>query len=115
VKFSAIEHYGAEADLIMATKAIAAGLPLSGIIGRKEIFDSMLGGTIGGTYVSNLIACRAGIKVLNIIEAEKLLDRAVAMGKVIRERFEEMKRKYAIVGDVCDPVPCWERSLSRIQ
>lgn len=97
------------------SQEIAAGLPLSGIIGREEIFDPMLGGTIGRTYVSNLIACRAGIEVLNIIEEEKLLDRAVAMGEVIRERFEEMKHKYAIVGDVCGPVPCWERSLSRIQ
>jgi len=60
----------------------------------------MPGGSIGGTYVGNPLACRAGIEVLNIIEEEKLLDRAAAIGKLIRKRFDEMKGKYAIIGDV---------------
>ncbi len=99
-KFFAIEHCGVEPDLITVAKAIAAGLPLSGVIGKKAIFDSMPSGTIGGTYVGNPIACQAGIEVLNIIEEEKLLDRAVTIGRIIRERFLEMKRKHAIIGDV---------------
>lgn len=99
-KFFAIEHHGVEPDLITVAKSIAAGLPLSAVIGKKEIYDSMPKGTIGGTYVGNPIACRAAIEVLNIIEEEKLLDRAVAVGKIIRKRFDEMKGKYAIIGDV---------------
>ncbi|HUT87328.1 MAG TPA: 4-aminobutyrate--2-oxoglutarate transaminase [Candidatus Heimdallarchaeota archaeon] len=99
-KFFAIEHCGVEPDLITVAKSIAAGLPLSGVIGKKEVFDSIPGGAIGGTYVGNPLACRAGIEVLNIIEDEKLLDRAVAIGKIIRKRFDEMKGKYAIIGDV---------------
>lgn len=99
-KFFAIEHCGVEPDLITVAKSIAAGLPLSGVIGKKEVFDSMPRGSIGGTYVGNPLACRAGIEVLNIIEEDKLLDRSVAVGKIIRERFDEMKGKYAIIGDV---------------
>jgi len=99
-KFFAIEHCGVEPDLITVAKSIAAGLLLSGVIGEKEVFDSMPGGSIGGTYVGNPLACRAGIEVLNIIEEEKLLDRAAAIGKIIRKRFDEMKGKYAIIGDV---------------
>ncbi len=99
-KFFAIEHCGVEPDLITVGKSIAAGLPLSAVIGKKEIYDSMPKGTIGGTYVGNPIACRAGIEVLNIIEENNLLDRAVAIGKILRKRFEEMKRKYAVIGDV---------------
>lgn len=99
-KFFAIEHCGVEPDLITVAKSIAAGLPLSGVIGKKEVFDSMPGGSIGGTYVGNPLACQAGIEVLNIIKEEKLLDRAAAIGKVIRKRFDEMKGKYAVIGDV---------------
>jgi len=99
-KFFAIEHYGVEPDLIAAAKSIAAGLPLSALIGKREIYDAMPGSSIGGTYVGNPIACRAGIEVLNIIEQEQYLDRAVAIGEIIKERFERMKAKYSIIGDV---------------
>lgn len=99
-KFFAIEHYDIEPDLIAMAKSIAAGLPLSGVIGKKEIYDRIPGSSIGGTYVGNPIACRAGIEVLNIVEEDKLLDRAVAIGKFTRERFEDVKRRYAIIDDV---------------
>jgi len=99
-KFFAIEHCGVEPGLITIAKSIAAGLPLSAVIGKKVVFDSIPEGSIGGTYVGNPLACRAGIEVLNIIEEEKLLDRAAAIGKIIRKRFDEMKGKYAIIGDV---------------
>ncbi len=99
-KFFAIEHTGVEPDLIVVAKSIAAGLPLSGVIGKKSIYDAMPGSSIGGTYVGNPIACRAGIEVLNIIEQEKLLERAINVGKTIRKRFEDMRAKYDIIGDV---------------
>ncbi|HCP32105.1 TPA: 4-aminobutyrate--2-oxoglutarate transaminase [Candidatus Acetothermia bacterium] len=99
-KFFAIEHYDIEPDLIAVAKSIAAGLPLSGVIGKKEVYDRIPGSSIGGTYVGNPIACRAGIEVLNIVEEDKLLDRAITIGKITRKRFEEMKRKYSIIGDV---------------
>ena len=99
-KFFAIEHSGVEPDLIAVAKSIAAGLPLSGVIGKKSIYDTIPGSSIGGTFVGNPIACRAGIEVLNIIEQEKLLERAISVGKVIKERFEEMKSKYDVIGDV---------------
>lgn len=99
-KFFAIEHYGVEPDLITVGKAIAAGLPLSGVIGKREIYACMPAGAIGGTYSGNPIACRAALEVVNIIIEEKLLDRAVVIGQIARTRFEEMKGKYPIIGDV---------------
>jgi len=99
-KFFAIEHVGVEPDLIAVAKSIAVGIPLSAVIGKKEIYDTLPGSSIGGTYVGNPIACRAGIEVLNIIEEQKLLERAVAIGKILRKRFGEMQKKYPVVGDV---------------
>ncbi|MCG2826034.1 MAG: aspartate aminotransferase family protein, partial [Thermoplasmatales archaeon] len=75
-KMFAIENWGIEPDIIAAGKSIAAGLPLSAVIAKKEIIDSLPNNSIGGTYVGNPVACRAALEVLNIIEDEKLLERA---------------------------------------
>jgi 4-aminobutyrate aminotransferase / (S)-3-amino-2-methylpropionate transaminase / 5-aminovalerate transaminase len=99
-KFFAIEHWGIEPDIICLAKSLASGLPLSAVIARKEITDSLPGGTIGGTYVGNPLACQAALEVIRIIEEENLLDRAVKIGDRLKKRFLEMKEKYALIGDV---------------
>jgi len=99
-KFFAIENWDIEPDIICLAKSLAAGLPLSAVISKKEITDSLPGGCIGGTYVGNPVACRAALEVINIIEEENLLDRAVKIGEKLKERFLEMKDKYSLVGDV---------------
>jgi len=99
-KFFAIENWDIEPDLICLAKSLAAGLPLSAVIAKKEITDTLPGGCIGGTYVGNPLACRAALEVIKIIEEEKLLDRALKIGKRLKERFLKMKDKYPIVGDV---------------
>ncbi len=99
-KMFAIENWGIEPDIICAGKSIAAGLPLSAVIAKKEIIDSLPNNSIGGTYVGNPVACRAGIEVLNIIQDEKLLERAKYLGEKIRKRFLKMRDKHEIIGDV---------------
>ncbi len=99
-KFFAIENWDIEPDIICLAKSLAAGLPLSAVIAKKEITDTLPGGCIGGTYVGNPLACRAALEVIKIIEEEHLLDRALKIGERLKERFFRMKDKYPIVGDV---------------
>ncbi len=99
-RFFACEHFGVEPDLICLGKSLAAGLPLSCVLGRAELMDSVPEGGIGGTFVGNPLACRAALEVLNIIEEEGLLERAIKLGERIRARFEEMQAKYELIGDV---------------
>lgn len=91
---------GCEPDIITTAKSIAAGVPLSAIIARKEIMDSVPGGVIGGTYGGNALACAAGLKVLQIIERDKLCERSLELGEKCKERFDSWKDRYGIVGDV---------------
>ena len=79
-KLFAIEHYGVEPDLITVAKSIAAGLPLSGVIGKAEIMDAPPDSAIGGTYVGNPVAQAAALAVLDVIEEEDLVDRASVVG-----------------------------------
>ena len=72
----AIEHYDVEPDLITIAKSIAAGLPLSGVLGKAEIMDAPGDAAIGGTYVGNPVAQAAALAVLDVIEDEGLIDRA---------------------------------------
>lgn len=99
-KIFASEHWNIEPDLITVGKSLAAGLPLSGVIGKEEVMDSLPGGSIGGTYCGNPVACRAGIEVLNIIEERDLLERAVEIGQRVEQRFLEMRERYEVIGDV---------------
>ena len=99
-RFFAIEHYGVEPDLIATAKSLAAGLPLSAVIGKTGIFDSIPSGAIGGTYVGNPLACQAALQVLDLIDKDHLLERAVVIGDRIRTRFEALQEQYSLIGDV---------------
>lgn len=99
-KFFAIENWDIEPDIICLAKSLAAGLPLSAVIAKKEITDSLPGGCIGGTYVGNPVACRAALEVINIIEEENLLDRALRIGERLKERFLQMKNKCPLIGEI---------------
>lgn len=99
-KFFAIENWDIEPDIICLAKSLAAGLPLSAVIAKKEITDSLPGGCIGGTYVGNPVACRAALEVIKIIEEEHLLDRALKIGERLEERFLQMKDSYPLIGEI---------------
>jgi len=97
----AMEQFdGVEPDLMCVAKSIAAGLPLSGVIGKQHIMDAPEDSTIGGTYVGNPVACDAALRVLEIIEREKLLERSKAIGARLKDAFTAFQDKYAFVGDV---------------
>jgi len=96
----AIEHSGVEPDLLVVAKSIAAGLPLSGVIGKAEIMDAPAEGGVGGTYVGNPVALAAAAAVLDVIEEEGLVDRAGRIGEAIRGRMSEWQRRYPQIGDV---------------
>jgi 4-aminobutyrate aminotransferase/(S)-3-amino-2-methylpropionate transaminase len=99
-KFFAIENWDIEPDITCLAKSLAAGLPLSAVIAKKEITDSLPGGCIGGTYVGNPLACRAALEVIKIIEEEYLLDRALKIGERLKEHFLQMKNSYPLIGEI---------------
>jgi 4-aminobutyrate aminotransferase/(S)-3-amino-2-methylpropionate transaminase len=99
-KMFATEHYGIEPDLITVAKSIAAGLPLSGVIGKAEIMDAPGDSAIGGTYVGNPVAQAAALAVLDVFEDEGVCDRATQIGETIRSRMEAWQERWPQIGDV---------------
>jgi 4-aminobutyrate aminotransferase/(S)-3-amino-2-methylpropionate transaminase len=96
----AIEHYGVEPDLITVAKSIAAGLPLSGVLGKAEIMDAPGDSAVGGTYVGNPVAQAAALAVLDVFEDEGLVDRAERIGETIRGRMLAWQERFPQIGDV---------------
>ena len=99
-KMWGIEHYQVEPDLMCVAKSIAAGLPLSGVIGKAEIMDAPGDSAIGGTYVGNPVAQAAALAVLDVFEEEGLVERAGQIGETIRGRMQSWQQRWDAVGDV---------------
>ncbi|NOX83571.1 MAG: 4-aminobutyrate--2-oxoglutarate transaminase [Alphaproteobacteria bacterium] len=92
-KLFAIEHSGVEPDFITSAKSLAGGFPLSAVIGKADIMDSVGPGGLGGTYAGSPVACAAALAVIDVIDEEGLLDRSVALGAHLTERLEKFSRR----------------------
>jgi len=99
-RYFAIEHSGVAPDLMTVAKSLAAGFPLSGVVGRAEVMDAPAPGGLGGTYGGNPVACAAGLAVLDVMRDEKLPERAARIGSVVEERMRTWSSEHQLVGDV---------------
>jgi len=99
-RFFAIEHSGLAPDLVTVAKSLAAGFPLSAVVGRAEVMDAPGPGGLGGTYAGNPVACAAGLAVLDVMRDERLPERAARIGSVVEERMRSWATEHDLVGDV---------------
>ncbi len=96
----AMEHWGVEADITTTAKSLAAGMPLSAVVGKTDIMDSVHPGGIGGTYGANPLACKAALAVFDVVEEENLLEKGKALGDKLMSGLKELEKKFDIIGDV---------------
>jgi 4-aminobutyrate aminotransferase/(S)-3-amino-2-methylpropionate transaminase len=99
-KLFAVEHSGVQPDLMTVAKSLAAGLPLSGVVGRADVMDAPDPGGLGGTYGGNPVACAAAVAVLDVMKEEKLAERAARIGSVVEERMRTWASENELVGEV---------------
>ena len=99
-KLFALEHAGVEPDLITVAKSLAGGFPLSGVIGKADIMDSVEPGGLGGTYAGSPLGCAAGLAVLDVIEEEQLCEKAQAIGVQIKGWAERLQSDTNCIGDI---------------
>lgn len=94
------QEAGVEPDIIATAKSIAGGIPLSAVAARDEIMDSVPGGVIGGTYGGNALACAAALKVIEIMERDRLAERSMELGSKLKAAYADMAKKYPVIGDI---------------
>lgn len=95
----AFEHADIVPDVLVLSKAIGGGLPLSVVIYRDSL-DTWQPGAHAGTFRGNQLAMVAGAATLRFIRSEKLVDHAAAMGKRLMAHLLALKAEHACVGDV---------------
>lgn len=99
-KLFAMEHYGVVPDLMTMAKSLAGGMPLSAVCGRAEIMDAPAPGGLGGTYAGNPLAVASALAVLDVIEEEKLVERAERLGMQLKEKLHSLRKKVPQIADV---------------
>ena len=101
-KMFAVEHAGIEPDLVTMAKSLAGGFPLSALTGKAALMDAPVPGGLGGTYAGSPLATTAALAVIDVIEEEKLIERAEKLGERIAGRFRTMAQRnsLSVIGDV---------------
>jgi len=98
-KWFGIEHWGVEPDIITCAKGIANGAPMGATVATAEVADSFEGLTIA-TFGGNPVSCAAALATIEVIEEENLASNAQVVGNYLREKLEELKEEYPLIGDV---------------
>ncbi|MEO8281166.1 MAG: 4-aminobutyrate--2-oxoglutarate transaminase [Ideonella sp.] len=99
-KLFAMEHCGVIPDLMTMAKSLAGGMPLSAVCGRAEIMDAPAPGGLGGTYAANPLAIASALAVLDVIEDEKLCERAQRLGRRLTERLTTLQSHHPAIKDI---------------
>jgi len=98
-KWWGIEHWNVEPDIITSAKGMANGVPIGMTTATAEVADSFKGLTFS-TFGGNPVSMAAALAVIKVIEEDDLRHNAAMVGAYLRERLEELKEKYAVIGDV---------------
>ncbi|TGO59228.1 hypothetical protein BELL_1256g00010 [Botrytis elliptica] len=84
------EWSGIKPDMVTLGKAISGGMyPVSCVLSSKEVMLTVEPGTHGSTYGGNPLGCAVSIRALEIMEEEKLTERAEKLGHVLRKGLED--------------------------
>ena len=102
----AVEHYGVEPDLLLTAKALSGGQAAVGaVLMRGEVFsavfDRMERAVVhGSTFAKNNLAMAAGLATLKVLEEERLVQQAAAMGERLLTRLGAFPERYEFVREV---------------
>ncbi|TPR23204.1 aspartate aminotransferase family protein [Apilactobacillus timberlakei] len=100
-KWWSIQNFpGIKPDLMSVGKSLASGMPLSAVIGKQKIMDSLSAPANVYTTAGNPVTTAASLATLDVIEDEHLLQRSHDLGLKAKAFFDKMQQKYDFVGDV---------------
>jgi len=99
-RWFAFEHYDIVPDIMTVAKALASGLPLSGVFSRMELMNTWAPGSHGGTYGGNAVAAAAGVATIQAMRDENMLGNAGERGLQMMTGLRHLQEEYPEIGDV---------------
>jgi 4-aminobutyrate aminotransferase/diaminobutyrate-pyruvate transaminase/4-aminobutyrate aminotransferase/(S)-3-amino-2-methylpropionate transaminase len=88
------QHYEVRPDLICIGKGVTSSLPLAAVLGPAEVLDVLPPGEVTTTHAGHPLSCVAALANLKVIEREGLLDRATAIGEVVRSELRAIQNRW---------------------
>src|SRR5918999_183465 len=98
-KWFGIEHWNVEPDIITSAKGMGNGVPVGITVATPEVADKFPGLTFS-TFGGNPVSMVAALAVIRVIEEEDLRRNSAVVGGYLRQRLDELKEKYPVIGDV---------------
>ena len=99
-KLWAFEHSGIEPDMVVTSKALGGGVPISAVIAKEEIVMEWGPGAHVSTQAGNVLACAAGNYILDVVSSEEFLNKVNRTGAYLLEGFKELEKKHKIIGHI---------------
>ncbi len=99
-RFFATDWTEASPDIVVMAKGIASGMPLSGVMAPRSVLDRLAPGSHGGTYGGNALACAAALATLDVIDDERLVERAERLGERLLASLRERAAGHGSVAEV---------------
>jgi len=96
----ACEHWNVKPDIICLAKAAAGGLPIGLTIARDDVMSSLKTGEHSTTFGGGPLVCAAATAAIKVLIEERLAERAVDLGRYMRECLDALREKYRIVREV---------------
>jgi 4-aminobutyrate aminotransferase/(S)-3-amino-2-methylpropionate transaminase len=99
-KMYALEWEGLEPDILVLGKGIGSGVPIAAVVARAEILAALERGEMSSTTGGNPLSCAASLAVFDIMEKEKLVERAAKNGAYLKKKLLKLKDRHAVIGDI---------------
>lgn len=99
-KFWSHQHFGVKPDILVTAKGLASGFPISAIAAGGELMAKGLPGSQGGTYGANAVACAAALATMDVIDEEKLVERAGDSGAYLRKELLALRDQHPEIDEV---------------
>lgn len=99
-KWYAHQHWGVRPDVVTLAKALAGGVAMGGLVATPEVAAKLVPGTHAATFGGNPLAARAALATIEAIDEDRLLDRAVHIGRKFSARFNALKDRCPAVLEV---------------
>jgi 4-aminobutyrate aminotransferase-like enzyme len=97
-KMWAFEHSGIEPDMIVTSKALGGGLPISVVIAKEEILMEWGPGAHVSTQAGNVLACTAGNYVLDVVSKPEFLAKVNDVGTYFKEGWLDLQKRHPLIG-----------------
>lgn len=97
-KLIACHHENVQPDILILGKALSGGMyPVSAVLANDNIMQVIHPGQHGSTFGGNPLACAVAVAALDVVEEEKLSERAEELGKFFRAEIQKIIAKTDLI------------------